>query len=288
MGVSGRTGRLFGRISWRNAWLMMISFAQNAEDVLLNRIFGNRTEGFYIDVGAHDPIEQSVTKHFSLKGWRGINIEPERGTDLFGRLCADRPNDINLNLGASDHEGVLTFYQTVSASSWSTFSPAQIEEMTRWGFKHVTHQIPVTTLAKICEAHVPDGLQIDFLKVDAESHEREVLLGNDWSRWRPLIVLVEDNGTHLWEPVILQANYLFAAFDGINRYYVRGENGDLLPAFKAPVNVMDNYIPHRYSRCLDLAQTEAIGPSALRVARRLQVAAVRYPRLANVARRLIG
>lgn len=267
---------------------MLISYAQNAEDVLLNRVFGKKTEGFYIDVGAHDPIENSVTKHFSLQGWRGINIEPERGTELFGRICADRPNDINLNLGASDHEGVLTFFQTVSAPGWSTFSTAQIKEITRWGFDYVEHQIPVTTLAKICEEHVPAGLQIDFLKIDAESHEREVLLGNDWTRWRPLIVLVEDNGTHLWEPVIRQAGYLFAAFDGINRYFIREENGDLLPAFAAPVNVMDNFIPHRYHRYHELFQLGPIGPNALRVARRLQVAAARHPRLAKVARRLIG
>ena len=261
---------------------MMISYAQNAEDVLLNRVFAGRCQGFYIDVGAHDPIVNSVTKHFSDLGWTGINIEPEQGTDLFARLSADRPRDLNLNLGLSNREGILTFYQTVSAPGWSTFSPAQGAEMARWGFELVERSIPVTTLAKICEQHVPVDQPIDFLKIDAESHEREVIEGGDWSRWRPIVVLVEDNGTHLWEPLLLAANYLFAAFDGINRYYLRAEDRHLLPSFAAPVNVLDEFIPYRYHR---LHQMSDLGPSALRIARKLQDTAHRHPRLAGLVRR---
>ena len=59
--------------------MTMISYAQNAEDVLLNRAFAGRGDGFWIDVGASDPVVNSVTKHFSDHGWRGINVEPERG-----------------------------------------------------------------------------------------------------------------------------------------------------------------------------------------------------------------
>lgn len=261
---------------------MMISYAQNAEDVLLNRAFAGRNQGFYIDVGAHDPIHNSVTKHFSLLGWTGINIEPEQGTDLFGRLQSDRPRDTNLNLGLSDHEGTLTFYQTLSAPGWSTFSPAQGAEMARWGFEFVERSIPVTTLARICEQHVPPGQVIDFLKVDAESHEREVIEGGDWARWRPVVVLVEDNGTHVWEPLLRGVDYLFAAFDGINRYYVRSEDRHLLSRFAAPVNVTDEFVPYRYHR---LHQMSDLGPSALRIARRLQDTANRHPKLAGVVGR---
>jgi hypothetical protein len=74
----------------------MISYAQNLEDVVLNRVFKSKPTGFYIDVGAHDPVEQSVTKYFHDLGWRGINIEPVRSS--YWKFDKERPRDINLNL----------------------------------------------------------------------------------------------------------------------------------------------------------------------------------------------
>ncbi len=56
---------------------MMISYAQNQEDVLLNRVFQGLSDGFYIDVGANDPVVDSVTKLFYDRGWTGINVEPD-------------------------------------------------------------------------------------------------------------------------------------------------------------------------------------------------------------------
>ena len=56
--------------------MRFISYAQNNEDVLLWRALGHVRDGFYIDVGANDPVEHSVTKAFYDAGWRGISIEP--------------------------------------------------------------------------------------------------------------------------------------------------------------------------------------------------------------------
>ena len=263
----------------------MVSYAQNAEDVLLNRAFGGQSRGFYIDVGANDPILHSVTRHFYGLGWTGINIEPEQGTPLFGRLCADRPRDVNLNLGVSDREGVLTFLQASASGGWSTFSAEQAAHLAGRGIEVLERRVPVTTLARICLEHVPHGLAIDFLKVDAESHEPEVLRGADWQRWRPRVVLVEDNGTHLWEPILLGASYCFAIFDGLNRYYVRAEEPGLLPRLAAPVNALDDYIPVRYQRTLEL---EGLGPAAVRIARRFQRTSDRHPGLGRLLSRMIA
>src|SRR5579863_744930 len=71
----------------------LVSYAQNGEDVLLGRAFGWQTDGFYIDVGANHPVNDSVTKAFYDRGWRGINIEPGR---VFEKLAAMRPRDVNL------------------------------------------------------------------------------------------------------------------------------------------------------------------------------------------------
>lgn len=282
----------------------MISYAQNREDVLLDRLFPGPEPGFYIDVGANDPVQHSVTKHFYDRGWRGINVEPHPA--CFERLCRERPRDVNLNVGLSDRVATLTFFEARDASGWSTFSTAQAANLRKQGMALREHPIPVMTLAALCEEYVEPSRSIDFLKVDAESFEREVLLGADWRRWRPRAVLVEENGSETWEVILLGADYLLAAIDGVNRYYLRMEDRDLLPRLAKPANVTDAFVPYESVRELEalqdhyqhaiaelrdrsdreiqtlrnrLAPVEDLGPTALALAWRLQQLARRFPRL---------
>jgi FkbM family methyltransferase len=143
-----------------------ISYAQNWEDILLNRVFADCSNGFYVDVGACHPIFHSVTKLFYERGWRGINIEPIPA--VFETLARDRVRDVNLAVGLSNREGTMKFYECPAAVGYSTFSPEQEESLRGAGYEFVEHTIPVTTLARVCEQHV--GATIDFLKIDAESH----------------------------------------------------------------------------------------------------------------------
>lgn len=62
-----------------------ISFAQNGEDIRLLRAFIEQPTGFWVDVGANHPINDSVTKLFSLRGWRGINVEPVKNFFTFSQ-----------------------------------------------------------------------------------------------------------------------------------------------------------------------------------------------------------
>ena len=104
--------------------MTMISYAQNFEDVMLNRVFSDIKNGFYIDVGANDPVIDSVTKHFYDNGWTGINIEPV--SEHFQALLAQRPKDINLQLAISLEEGELEFWES-EVRGWSTASQRSIE-----------------------------------------------------------------------------------------------------------------------------------------------------------------
>jgi hypothetical protein len=83
----------------------MLSYAQNREDVLLARALSSVKNGFYVDVGANDPVHDSVTKHFYDQGWSGINIEAS--PTWFAKLQEQRPKDLNLNLAASDQTANL-------------------------------------------------------------------------------------------------------------------------------------------------------------------------------------
>ncbi len=233
--------------------LKTVSYAQNYEDILLARVFP-KSEGMYLDVGANHPIFHSVTKLFSTRGWTGINVEPS--PPVFDRLVLDRPNDINLNVGVGDQVATLTFFEAPTYHGWSTFRLELAEHYRKLGVGVVERAVPVTTLAQICAEHVGDRT-IDFLKVDAEGFEHQVLLGADFTRWRPRVLLVENSWSEVWEPMLFQANYLPAAFDGINRFYVRVEDEALLPSFRSTVNVLDNFVPYEYVRLVDQLVQEA-------------------------------
>jgi FkbM family methyltransferase len=223
----------------------MISYAQNFEDVVLDRVFRDTETGFYVDVGAHDPDVCSVTRHFYERGWRGINIEPGL---VFDRLAAARPRDVNLQLAASDRAGEVLFYEFPGADGLAGLSPDVPEPFRPLAGRRFARTVRAAPLRDILAEHAPPA--IDFLSIDVEGHEREVLLGNDWGRYRPRVVLVEATlpTTQVlchdrWEGVLLSAGYLFAYFDGLNRFYVRREDADLLDRFSAPPNVFDGFVP---------------------------------------------
>jgi len=224
---------------------------------MLARAFQERARGFYIDVGAMDPVTDSVTCHFYELGWHGINIEP--AVLHFQHLAESRPRDLNLNLALGEREEVRDFFE-VPDSGLSSLgaNPAPGTGVTVPGMR-------VTTLAKIWAEHV-GGRTVDFLKIDVEGWERQVIAGGDWRRFRPRIVVVEATRPNSqepawedWEPILLENDYLFAWFDGLNRFYVRGEEAELLQHFSVPPNVFDDFVPwdvERLTRERDRARAE--------------------------------
>ena len=242
--------------------MTIVSYAQNGEDVLLDRVFPRGKPGFYIDVGASDPQVASVTKHFYDLGWHGINVEPT--TYSFERLVAERPRDVNLNVALSDRAGEMAFHEFAEGDSGvSTASEATAARHHHSGLASRQRTVATMTLAQVCEEHSVG--EIDFLSVDVEGHEAQVLAGADWKRWRPRVVLVEATepatweeaidtprllvATHDdWEHILLEAGYRYASFDGINRFYVRSEDAGLAKALAVPVNFLDGYVTYAQSK----------------------------------------
>ncbi len=255
-----------------------VSYAQNAEDVRLNRAFAGQTSGFYIDVGANDPVNYSVTKHFYDLGWSGINVDPSPGP--FALIAKSRKRDINLNVGCSNRRGTLTLYTARGAASGlSSFTAKEVAIHEQKGFKFDTVTANVVTLESICEQHV-NGRQIDFMSIDVEGHEREVLEGADFTRFRPRVLLIESTlpnttiSTHeRWEDLIVRHDYIFAVFDGLNRYYVRREDESLVPVVALAPNLFDDYIPDIYKRQIDAMKPKVIASRAAQAVTRSVAAA---------------
>lgn len=83
------------------------------------------------------------------------------------------------------------------------------------------------------------------MKIDVEGWERKVILGGDWERYRPRVLVVENTQHETWEPDILAYRYLPAYFDGLNRFYVRREDEELTRKFSPPPNFFDEIVLHR-------------------------------------------
>jgi FkbM family methyltransferase len=215
------------------------------------RLFERQPTGFYVDVGAGDPVTDSVTKLFYDSGWSGINIEPGPS---YAALARARPRDVNLKVAVGERTGRRELWITRPDTALSSFAEPDPDALPRELSVEKT-LVDVTTLDDILSAHA-SGKRVDFLKIDAEGAEREVLASFDRQATRPRVVIVEaisplsNRPTHEeWESLLFDADYVFAAFDGINRFYAPVEHEDLVPALAYPISALDRF---ESSRIADL------------------------------------
>jgi FkbM family methyltransferase len=186
--VDGR-GTEAGELARRYIDPAIGSFSQYQEDLLIDILLRAKPVGFYVDVGANDPDILSNTKRFYMRGWRGINIEPNVG--LHGKLERERPRDLNLNVGVCSIAGEATFYE-MSADTLSSFDRrAALKGGELHGERLIGERtVRVVPLKDVIHEH-HEGNEIDFLSVDVEGRDLDVLKSNDWENCRPTLVLVE-------------------------------------------------------------------------------------------------
>jgi FkbM family methyltransferase len=168
-----------------------ISFSQFGEDLAVLRHFERRI-GFYVDVGAHHPIRFSNTHLLYRRGWSGINIDanPE-AIRLFGQM---RPRDLNIHAALSDKVQQVEFslYEESALSRIEVTSGAAARGNATLPTPLQKIVLQTVTLEKLLARELPRGRTIDFLNVDCEGHDLAVLSSNDWARFRPEVVAVED------------------------------------------------------------------------------------------------
>lgn len=222
---------------------MFESYAQNNEDVVLHRVLGHVEDGTYVDVGAADPDDDSVTKAFYLRGWTGIDVEPAH--EHASRLREARPRDLVVEACAGESAGTMTLHLVpgTGLSSVVDESAASLAD-TEYEVRDV--EVPVRRLDEILESAGYSGREIHFLKIDVEGFEESVIRGIDLTRWRPWVIVAEATAPrspelvhHNWEPLLLAAGYQFCLFDGLNRFYVADEHAELAPMLSFPAGVFD-------------------------------------------------
>jgi FkbM family methyltransferase len=210
---------------------MDLSYTQNLEDYHLSLAFAGQATGHYIDIGAGHPVADNVSCWFYQRGWQGIVVEPQPElAALYARLRA-RDKVVQALVGRMNGERDFFMIERLHGFSTTIEQYAQNAQALGVGYRRM--RLPVVTLAALCEAQ---GVgEIDFLKIDVEGAEAEVLAGADFKRFRPKVVVAEavapgsgEPAWQEWEPHLLSHGYRFALFDTLNRFYVAEEHPDIM------------------------------------------------------------
>ena len=199
---------------------MRVIFPPSEEMRLVREFIAATPRGYFVDVGANDPVVDSQSYHLEQIGWTGILVEPQ--PDLAEKLRATRKAKVfACACGAPDDDGKMMRLHV--AGVFSSFDPALM--VTGVEAEH-TVDVSVRSLDGIlaeCEAPVP----LDLLSIDVEGFELEVLRGFDLARWRPRLILLEDHVGDLRKHAYMKAHgYRLMRRTGLNAWYV--------PAGEAP------------------------------------------------------
>lgn len=247
---------------------MRLSYAQFLEDHHLALVLGDRREGFYVDIGGGHPVADNVSFHFYLMGWRGIVAEPQ--ANLAALYATIRPRDIVIGDLVGREAGEVDFHTVDHLHGFSTMVEANAAGAREFGAGYRTTRKRVRPLRDVLAEH--GAPRIDFLKIDVEGAEPDVLAGMDWRKYRPSVLCIEAiaPGTALpsheqWEAQVLAADYAFAFADGINRFYVAKEEAALkarFPEKPAPWDVVTHFYelgrPHERDDHPDRALAERL------------------------------
>ena len=197
----------------------------HGEPELVQAFFASAANGFYVDVGANHPTEDSQSWHLECMGWRGLLIEPlphycemlktSRSGTVIQVACSSPIND-----GKTMPMLVAGVHSTLNANPIALGANAQ-----------AVMQVPTRTLdAVLIENQVQPGF--DLLSIDVEGHEMEVFQGFDLGRWQPRLVLLEDHVIGLDKHrYMLSHGYQLLMRTGLNAWYVPQTEGYTLSLF---------------------------------------------------------
>lgn len=162
----------------------------NHEDLLIDYLLSFKKNGFYIDIGANDPNFPGNTKRFYLKGWRGINVEPQKKPYL--NLLKYRPNDINLNIAVDVKSGTSALYELPNRNDGSSLNPIMAKLTSIWNknSKIIKTTARTISLAELFKRYVKNKT-VDFVSIDTEGTELAILQSNNWVKHRPKLLIIE-------------------------------------------------------------------------------------------------
>lgn len=206
-------------------WSSKSSYSQMGEDLIVDSFLGQKKTGFYVDIGAHDPLDMSNTYKFYRRGWTGIQIEPNyRKIKGFKKY---RPGTVSLNIGIGKSSRAKFFI--FESEALSTFSEEEAHHSQSFGNKVIeTTEVDIVPLQEVFEKYVGTKT-IDFMSIDTEGYDLQVLETNNWDLYRPSFIILETaeydqnrfgkKENDLYDPVMQELGYEKVADTYINTIY---------------------------------------------------------------------
>jgi FkbM family methyltransferase len=204
------------------------SYSQEGEDLVIERLLEGKRGGFYVEVGCHHPYRFSNTYLFYKMGWRGVCIDPLPGTKI--RFNKNRPRDICIEKGVDEKDGELTYFMFNDPALNTFDEKLAIDRDNLKGCRLIDQvKIKVESLSSILNGlnEIPS---IDFLSIDVEGFDLQVLKSNDWDKFNPKIVIAECLTARLSEinsdPVALflkSLNYFVYAKTGYSIIFMKND-----------------------------------------------------------------
>lgn len=191
------------------------SFSKSGEDIQLWQLI-KKNKGTYIDIGGHHPIFANNTYFFYLRGWRGLIIEPN---PIFKQLYQKFRNEDDLYTGGvADLDGLLDYYE-FEGSERNTFSDNHLRAFDLRKSIKSSKKLPVKSLRTLCSEFFTNGTSIDFISIDVEGMELEVIQGNDWLNFRPKYILLESH-----QPIEKEFDSEITKFLNVQDYQLIGKS----------------------------------------------------------------
>jgi len=209
-----------------NFFLKKKTYSMNGEDIFINNYFKNKI-GFYVDVGAYHPLELSNTCLLHKKGWGGINIDINSlSINYFNFL---RPNDININIAASNKKTIKTIYYQKKKSPLNTLKIKQAKKMFIGNIKK--SKVKSETLTTIIDNTKFKGKKINFLNIDTEGSDLEILKKLNFKKYKPELICVELVDSFNPNSKIIKKNKIYKFL--VNKKYKLLWSGHFSHIFKA-------------------------------------------------------
>lgn len=167
------------------------SYSQCGEDRIAKFIFDTLhiPAPCYLDIGAHHPHYLNNTTLFYAAGGHGVNVEPDPA--LIADFSEKRPRDVNLNIGIGEKEGTLPFF-VMNVRTLNTFSESEARQLEQSGKFRIEQvlQIPLRSVNTVLEEQFGKDAP-DFVSLDVEGLDLQILQSFDFSRWKPKVICVE-------------------------------------------------------------------------------------------------
>ena len=192
-----------------------LHFGEFGEDIFINRILKNINQGKYVDVGCYHPYKGSLTFELYKRGWNGINIDVSKTSiDLFNM---SRKKDINLNLAISNFDGETFYYENSPINQQNSL--IQMNKLQK------KIKIKCLTLDTVLNNKNLD--EFDYLNIDVEGSELEVIKGFNLKRFNPKLITIENNDLTIDEylksevcKILIENDYILVNKIGVTNFFM--------------------------------------------------------------------